>query len=121
MTKSLKLDEGAAVLLGAAAFKDILSRDPDACILGAIVSQQSETVEGEHTRREQDLDNIHAQIEATPRPNEPVNMTLYTPEGKRITYDLDSLNGRRKKTPSERERRRMLGLELADFLTAGGL
>jgi len=52
-------------------------------------------------------------LEETPRPKEPA---VYTPEGRWITYKLHSLKNRKKRTPSKRERRRLLGLQLADFL-----
>jgi hypothetical protein len=75
----------------------------------------------EQSRRERCLDHIHAQVERTPRPKEPVDIVLCAPGGRPITYRLDSLKRRKKRTPSEHERRRLLGLQLADFLTAAGI
>jgi hypothetical protein len=116
-----KLDEVTAMLLATAARADILCRDPGAYLLGGGIYQQPDTVEGERTRRERALDQLHTRIEGTPRPKEPVVLTLYTPEGQRIAFRLDSLKKRKKRTPSERRRRHLLGIQLADFLTGGGL
>ena len=122
MSKSNVLsDEVIASLLAASACADFLSRDPAAHLLGVGICRPPETVEGEREERELALDQIHTMLEGTPRPKEPAVIALYTPEGQRITYELDSLKKRKKRTPSERERRRLLGLQLADFLTSGGL
>jgi hypothetical protein len=110
-----------ATVLASLACADFLSRDPGAHLLGVGIYQKPETVEGEGAQRELALDGIHARLEGTPRPKEPATLTLYTAEGQRITCRIDSLKRRKKRTPSERERRRLLGFQLADFLTAGGL
>ena len=89
--------------------------------LGIGVYRQPQTVEGERALREQVLDRIHATLEGAQRRKEPVVVGVCTREGQLITYRIDSLKMRKRKTPSERERRRLLGLQLADFLTAAGL
>ena len=78
--------------------------------------------EKEQSRRERYLDQLHAELEADPSPKEPARISLFPRDGgARIVFNLDSLKKRKKRTPSERERRRLLGLQLARFLTAGGL
>ena len=116
-----KLDEATVEFLATLSAAEILARDPSASVLGVGIYQQPNTVEGERTRRERALDHVHAQAEGTPHPKKPLNISLRAPGGRLMTYSLDSLKRRRKRTPSERERRRLLGLQLADFLTAAGL
>jgi hypothetical protein len=116
-----KLDEATVKLLATLSSAEILARDPGAFVLGVGIYQRPKTVEGERTRRERVLDHIHAQAEGTPYPKKPLNISRRAPGGRLITYSLDSLKRRRKRTPSERERRYLLGLQLADFLTAVGL
>ena len=72
------------------------------------------------SRREQTLDGIHANLEADEHPKEMVRIHLVA-DGRVIHFDLPSLKRRKIKTPSVRERRRLLGFQLADFLTAAGL
>ena len=99
-------DPGVKFLGPAAVFPDLDVPDP--------VKEQS--------RRECYLDQLHASLEADRWPKKPVHIWLFLPHGgKKILFRLDSLKKRKKRTPSKRERRRLLGLQLADFLTAGGL
>jgi hypothetical protein len=53
-----KLNDVTANLPAPAACADFLSRDRGAYLLGVGVSQRSDTVEGERTQQEQELDNI---------------------------------------------------------------
>ena len=74
----------------------------------------------ERSRREHYLDRLHARQEADPLPKAPGHISLVPSDrGPRINFRLDSLKNRKKRTPSERER--LLGLQLAGFLIAGGL
>jgi hypothetical protein len=78
--------------------------------------------EKERSRRERYLDRLHATLETDQWPKEPVHISLFPSDGgSRIVFLLDSLKKRKKRTPLARERRRLLGIQLADFLTAGGL
>jgi len=111
-------------LLAAAGAARILADDPGAKFLGpATVISELEVpdAEAELSRRERHLDQLHATLEADQWPKEPVHISLFSSDGARIVFRLDSLKKRKKRTPSERERRRLLGIQLADFLTAGGL
>ena len=118
-----KLDETTAALLASLTAAAILSRDPGAHLFGEIsLLQRRPTVEGELAERERYLDRLHANLEADPSPRKPVCISLFPSHGtEQIVFRLDSLKKRKKRTPSERERRRLLGIQLADFLTAGGL
>jgi hypothetical protein len=77
--------------------------------------------EKKQSRRERYLDQLHANLEADPSPKKPVHISLFPHGEARIVFCFDSLKKRKKRTPSERERRRLLGIQLADFLKAGGL
>ena len=99
-------DPGVKFLGPAAVFPDLDVPDP--------VKEQS--------RRECYLDQLHASLEADRWPKKPVHIWLFLPHSvRKIVFRLDSLKKRKKRTPSERERRRLLGIQLANFLTAGGL
>ena len=112
-------------LLAAAGAARILADDPGAKFLGpATVISELEVpdAEAELSRRERHLDQLHATLEADQWPKEPVHISLFPSDrGARIVFRLHSLKRRKKRTPSARERRRLLGIQLADFLTAGGL
>jgi len=103
----------------------ILTDDPGAKLLGppaAIPERGLPVAEKERSRREAYLDQLHASLEADRWPKEPVHLSFFPADGgPRMVFRLDSLKKRKKSAPSERERRRLLGLQLADFLTAGGL
>ena len=103
---------------------EILADDPDAKFLGpAVVFPDFDVPDPvkEQSRREGYLDQLHANLEADPSPNETVRISLFPHGGAGIVFHLDSLKKRKKRTPSARERRRLLGIQLAHFLTAGGL
>jgi hypothetical protein len=112
-------------LLAAARAAQILADDPGAKFVGpAMVFPDFDVPDlvQEQSRRERYLDQLHANLEADRRPKEPVHISLFpASRGARIVFHLDSLKKRKKRIPSERERRRLLGIQLADFLTAGGL
>jgi hypothetical protein len=97
----------------------ILADDPHATFLGADAAVLPELPDAarELSLRESYLDQFCATLEADPSPKKPVHID----GGPRIAFRQDNLKKRKKRTPSERERRRLLGLQLADFLTAGGL
>jgi hypothetical protein len=119
-----KLDETTAALITAACVAVALADDPGAKIFAPVRMVPNLDVpdpEKEQSRRECYLDQLHADLEADPSPKEPVRISLFPHGGPRIVFHLDSLKKRKKRTPSERERRRLLGIQLADFLTAGGL
>jgi hypothetical protein len=120
-----KLDETNAALLAAACVVEMLAYDPGAKIFAPVTlvpDLDMPDPEKERSRRERYLDQLHADLEADPSPKEPVRISCFLRDGSaRIVFSLDSLKKRKKRTPSERERRRLLGLQLADFLTAGGL
>ena len=112
-------------LIAATCVGEILADDPGADIFGPITVLPElavPDVEMEHSRRERYLDQLHAKLEADQSPKKPVHISLFpTHGGVKIVFRLNSLKKRKKRTPSERERRRLLGIQLADFLTAGGL
>lgn len=112
-------------LLAAACVADILVDDPGANVFGPLTVLPALDVPDpvkEQSRRERYLDLLHANLEADPSPKEPVRISQFPLHGgTRIVFCLDSLKKRKKRTPSERERRRLLGIQLADFLTATGL
>jgi hypothetical protein len=117
-----KLDKTTAALIAALAADAARLEDPGAHLFGEIaLLQRQPTVEGKLAQRERYLDRLHANLEADPSPKKPVRVSLFPHGGARIVFYLDSLKKRKKRTPSERERRRLLGIQLADFLTAGGL
>ena len=117
-------DFGLALVASACA-PEILADDPAANIFGpaAVIPELGvPDAEKEQSRRERYLDQLHASLEADQSPKEPVHISLFPAcGGARIVFRLDSLTKGKKRTPSEPERRRLLGLQLADFLTAGGL
>ena len=125
MTGRVMVTDAELALLAAACVADILADDPGANIFGpsAILPNiDPPDAVKEQSRRQRYLDQLHATLEADPSPKEPVHISLFPPQGgARIVFCLDSLKKRKKRTPSERERRRLLGVQLADFLTAGGL
>ena len=108
-------------LVTAACRAEMLADDPGAEIFGAGAVVLLDPGR-KQSRRERFLDQLHADLEADPSPKKPVRISLFPSDGgARIVFNLDSLKKRKKRTPSERERRRLLGIQLADFLTAGGL
>jgi hypothetical protein len=112
-------------LVAAACVAEMLAYDPGTEIFAPVRMVPDLDVpdpEKEQSRRERYLDQLHADLEADPSPKKPVRISLFLGDGSaRIVFHLDSLKKRKKRTPSERERRRLLGIQLADFLTAGGL
>ena len=103
----------------------ILDDDPGAKLRSAsavVPERRLPDAEKERSRRERYLDQLHATLEADQWPKGPVHISLFPSDGgPRIVFHLDSLKKRKKRAPSERERRRLLGIQLGDFLTAGGL
>jgi hypothetical protein len=82
-----RLTDFGVALLTAACAAEILADDPDASFMGpALVIHGFDVPDpmGEQSRRERLLDHIHAQVERTQRPKEPVNIVLYAPHGRRI-------------------------------------
>lgn len=71
--------------------------------------------------REQVLDQLHHALENDPYPDEPVTVTALTPTGKRLGLYLPSLRERKHKYPSAEARRKLLGFQVADYLTALGV
>ena len=112
-------------LIAAARAAAILADDPGAKFFGpAVIFPDFDIPDPvkEQSRRERYLDHLHASLEADPSPDEQVDIYLFPAGGgPRSMFRLDSLKKRKKRTPSERVRRRPLGIQLADFLTAGGL
>jgi len=112
-------------LLTADCLAEILADDPDADFLGGAAVFPALDVRDprkEQSRRERYLDQLHATLEADRSPKRPVHISLFPSNGgAQIVFRLHSLNKRKKRTPLARERRRLLGIQLADFLTAGGL
>jgi len=104
-------------LVTAACRAEMLADDPGAEIFGAGAVVLLDP--GRKQSRRERL--LHADLEADPSPKKPVHISAFPRGGARIVFNLDSLKKRKKRTPSERERRRLLGIQLADFLTAGGL
>ena len=107
-------------LVTAACRAEMLADDPGAEIFGAGAVVLLDPGR-KQSRRERFLDQLHADLEADPSPKKPVHISAFPRGGARIVFNLDSLKKRKRRTPSKRERRRLLGIQLADFLTAGGL
>jgi hypothetical protein len=120
-----RLTDFGLSLLTAACVAQILADDPGAKFLGpAAVIPDLDVPDPvkEQSRRERYLEQLHATLETDPSPKKPVHISLFPAGGgAKIVFRLDSLKKRKRRTPSERERRRLLGLQLADFLTAAGL
>jgi len=119
-----KLDETTAALVKAACVAEMLADDPGTEIFAPptmVPNLDAPGPEKEKSRRDRYLDQLHANLEADPSPKKPVRISLFPLGGARVVFNLDSLKKRKKRTPSKRERRRLLGIQLADFLTAGGL
>ena len=111
-------------LIAAACLGEMLADDPGTEIfapLTMVPDLDAPDPEKEKSRRDRYLDQLHEDLEADPSPKKPVRISLFPHGGPRIVFNLDSLKKRKKRTPSKRERRRLLGIQLADFLTAGGL
>jgi len=112
-------------LIAAACVAEMLADDPGTEIfapLTMVPDLDAPDPEKEKSRRDRYLDQLHEDLEADPSPKKPVRISLFPSDGgARIVFNLDSLKKRKKRTPSKRERRRLLGIQLADFLTAGGL
>ena len=102
--KSDSLAAGFTELLRRLACAEIRTRNPASYTLGAGIYGQSGTVEAERHQRELALDRIHSALEGTPRPKEPVILTLCTRDRRRIEFRFDSLKTRN--TPSARKRQR---------------
>jgi len=107
-------------LVAAACVAEMLAYDPGTEIFAPVRMVPLDPGR-KQSRRERFLDQLHADLEADPSPKKPVHISAFPRGGARIVFNLDSLKKRKKRTPSERERRRLLGIQLADFLTAGGL
>jgi hypothetical protein len=120
-----RLTDFELALLTAACAAEILADDPGAnifCPAAVIPDFDQPDAVKEQSRRERYLDQLHASLEADRSPKKPVHISLFPANGgARIVFRLDSLKKRKKRTPSATERRRLLGIQLADFLTAGGL
>jgi hypothetical protein len=105
-------------LLKAACVTEILADDPRADIFApptVLPELEIPDAEREQSRRERYLDQLHGNLEADQSPKKPVHISLFPANGgARIAFRLDSLKKRKKRTPSERERRRLLGRQLAD-------
>lgn len=86
-----------------------------------MVFRAAENFAEEMALREQVLDGLHRSLEADPYPDEVVAFLAVTPEGKHAEVRLPSLRERKRQHPSAAERRRLLGFQLADYLTALGV
>ena len=70
---------------------------------------------------EQVLDRVHETLENDPHPEKSVVLTAMMPGGKRVDVDLPSLLARKRLHPSAKERRRLLGFQLGNFLKTMGV
>jgi hypothetical protein len=82
---------------------------------------KSEPTGEEHRLRDQILDQLHQSLESDRRPNKPVTMTVFTREGDRIDLHFPSLSERKRRHPAAEERRRLLNIQLDNFLTTVGI